>query len=176
MKNKKLVLKKLIIAGIIKHGDFVLKSGKKSNVYFDFRDLAGHPELMDDICDLMAEVINKDRADLLVGLPYASLPIASVLSVKTGIPMIYSRKETKKYGTKKKIEGIYREGQNCIIVDDVVSSGLSKKDAIKELKINKLFPKYSLVIVDREESENKGLNIKSLWKKSEIIEVFDSHS
>jgi len=60
---------------------------------------------------------------LVTGVPYTALPISTVISSKYNVPMIIKRKEAKEYGTKKLIEGIYKSGDRCVIIDDIITSG-----------------------------------------------------
>ncbi len=63
--------------------------------------------------------------DLVCGVPYTALPMATLLAVRQKVPMVISRKEEKTYGTKKSVDGVYREGQSVLIMEDVVTSGIS---------------------------------------------------
>jgi orotate phosphoribosyltransferase len=74
---------------IIKRGEYTLKDGSRSAYYFDFRYLISDPMLMNLIADALAEKVKMVGAELLVGIPYASLPIASVMSSRHDIPMVY---------------------------------------------------------------------------------------
>lgn len=65
------------------------------------------------------------KFDTICGVPYTALPVSTLMSVKTNKPMVLRRKEAKAYGTKQLVEGKYKEGNKCIIVEDVISTGSS---------------------------------------------------
>jgi uridine monophosphate synthetase len=81
----------------------------------------------ENIADLMWEfaLLQSIECNQLCGVPYAALPIAALISSHTKIPMVMRRKEAKKHGTKKLIEGKFNPGDKCVIVEDVVTSGSS---------------------------------------------------
>ena len=162
--------KELILKHFVKRGEFVLRDGSKSSNYFDFRELIGHPKILDLITNDLTKMMTEIKPELIAGLPYASLPIATVISVKSGVPMIYRRKEIKDYGTKKDVEGIYEKGQKVLIVDDVITSGGSKKEIIEALIQKGLIIIGILVIVDRRKTRGdfEGVPVYSLFLETDF--------
>lgn len=116
------------------------------------------------------------KCDHLCGVPYTALPIATLLSVQAKKPMLMRRKEAKSYGTKKMIEGHYKAGQTCLIVEDVVTSGSSVLETVNDLRKEGLKVENAIIILDREQGgsenlENNNVQIKSLFKMSKLIEI-----
>ncbi|WP_185873402.1 orotate phosphoribosyltransferase [Blattabacterium cuenoti] len=165
--------------GIIKFGKFTLKSGINSPVYIDFRPIASKPKLLIELSHLLLEIVPSNKFELICGVPYAALPIATALSLITNIPLIIKRKENKGYGTKKMIEGIYKKGQNCLLIEDVITSGASLLKTIIDIEKEGLIVKNIISILDREQGgieniKNIGYNIQSLFKIKEVINILNN--
>uniref|UniRef100_A0A0A9XLL2 orotate phosphoribosyltransferase n=1 Tax=Lygus hesperus TaxID=30085 RepID=A0A0A9XLL2_LYGHE len=105
-----------------------------------------------------AKVLGHYQFDRIVGLPYAALPIASAISLEMNVPLIYPRREAKAYGTKAAIEGEYKAGERVVIIDDLVSTGETKVEAIDKLKSVGLKIVAIVVLIDREMGAKKFLN------------------
>lgn len=116
----------------IVEGEFKLKNGEISNVYYDIKGIISNPELFRLVCDNLIRILpnNLINYSLIYGIPYGGLPIASYLSITNNKGLIYSRNKKKEYGTKKLVEGRYRAGQRVIIIDDVITTGGSLKESI----------------------------------------------
>ena len=162
---------------IIKFGKFTLKSGIESPFYVDLRPLASDPKILKKLAELLLEILPKDnKLDLICGVPYAALPMATVMSLLSDIPLIIKRKEVKGYGTKKLIEGIYKQGQSCLLVEDVITSGKSLLETIAEVEKEGLKVSDIVVVLDRQQGgkellEQKGYRVHSLFTITEVVEI-----
>lgn len=118
----------------------------------------------------------KLTCDHVCGVPYTALPIATLISIKNSKPMLVRRKEAKDYGTRKMIEGKYNAGDNCLIIEDVVTSGSSILDTVKDLRAEGIAVTDAVVVVDREQggaaniAEN-SVRMHSLFTLSYLLNV-----
>ena len=147
----------LLSAGCIKFGDFTLKSGLKSPIYIDLRQIITYPKLLEQIAAAYLPILRPLSFDRLAGLPYAAIPIATAISLAGNYPMIYPRKEAKSYGTKAEIEGEYHAGETAVIIDDLTTTGGSKFEAIEKLTGAGLVVKDVVVLVDRQSGAKESL-------------------
>jgi uridine monophosphate synthetase len=147
----------LLSAGCIKFGEFTLKSGLKSPIYIDLRQIITYPKLLQQIADAYLPVLRPLSFDRIAGLPYAAIPIATAISLAGNYPMIYPRKEAKTYGTKAEIEGEYHAGETVAVIDDLATTGGSKFEAIEKLTGVGLVVKDVVVLVDRQSGAKESL-------------------
>ena len=147
----------LLSAGCIKFGEFTLKSGLKSPIYIDLRQIISHPKLLQQIGAAYLPILAQLKFDRIAGLPYAAIPIATEICVQGGYPMIYPRKEIKAYGTKAEIEGEHQAGETVVVIDDLATTGGSKFEAIEKLTAAGLKVKDVVVLIDRQSGAKEAL-------------------
>ena len=147
----------LLSAGCIKFGDFSLKSGLKSPIYIDLRQIISHPKLLAEVAQAYLPILSMLQFSRIAGLPYAAIPIATAISLAGNYPMIYPRKEAKSYGTKAEIEGEYHAGETVIVIDDLATTGGSKFEAIEKLTGAGLVVKDVVVLIDRQSGAKESL-------------------
>ncbi|CAH8288440.1 unnamed protein product [Schistosoma turkestanicum] len=82
---------------------------------------------------------------------FASELFAKCISVRKNIPLVMCRKEAKSYGTKQMIEGVWKHGQNCVIIEDVITSGSSISSVVQLLRQSGLCIEHAFVMIDREQ-------------------------
>jgi len=147
----------LLDAGCIKFGEFTLKSGLKSPIYIDLRQIITYPKLLVEIAQAYLPLLSSLQFSRIAGLPYAAIPIATAISLAGNYPMIYPRKEVKTYGTKAEIEGEYHAGETVVVIDDLATTGGSKFEAIEKLTSAGLVVKDVVVLVDRQSGAKESL-------------------
>jgi len=103
-------------------GEFKLRSGLISNEYFDKYRFESPPELLKQIAEGLVELLPAGVQGL-AGLELGGVPLATALSLETGIPAVYVRKEAKTYGTCNLVEGGEFAGKRLVVVEDVITSG-----------------------------------------------------
>jgi uridine monophosphate synthetase len=139
----------LVDLSAIKFGDFTLASGQRSPIYIDLRLLVSAPALLALAADAYSAIVSDITADRLAGVPYAALPIATAVSLRTGLPMIYTRKEVKTHGLGKDVEGLWQPGERVVIIEDVITSGSSIITTAEKLRALGLIVEDVVVLIDR---------------------------
>jgi orotate phosphoribosyltransferase len=162
--------------GAVKFGEFKLKSGMMSPIYIDLRLLISYPKILKLIAGAMIEIARDLDFDVIAGIPYTALPMATAISMEMDWPMVYARKEVKDYGTKKKLEGVYKKGDTALIIDDLITTGDSKFETIEPFEAAGLKVKDIVVLVDREQGggrllQEKGYRLHSVIGINEILDI-----
>ena len=162
---------------IIKFGDFTLASGKKSSYYIDLRLVASFPhifrKMIKNLQKLVSEKTGLDNFDSLVSVPTGGLVIGSALAIETVKPLIYVRNKPKDYGTTKSIEGKIFSGMKVALIDDVITTGNSVINGIKQLKDAGLSISDVYVIINRLEGANNTLELEkvNLYQLTDVLEI-----
>ena len=158
---------------MIQFGKFTLASGRESDYYVDMKKAITDPGILGEIGQMMAGKITREDADKIAGPALGAVPIATAVSLATGIPMLMIRKSRKGYGTSKLIEGDLEEGDRVVVVEDVTTTGNSLLKAVEAVEDNGGVVIRALVAVDREEGarenlQKKGIKLEPLVTKSDF--------
>lgn len=119
---------------------FTWASGMRSPIYCDNRITLSHPEVRDLIKNAFAQECEKlGKLDVIIGVATAGIPHGALLADVLGLPFAYVRSKAKAHGRQNQIEGEILEGQNALVIEDLISTGgsaLQAVDIIREAKVN----------------------------------------
>ncbi len=178
------MLEKLILdmydVGMIKFGEFTLKSGKQSYVYADIRTAISYPDIFVSLCDLIYSKMDGLKYDSICGVPYSALTFASGIAYAHKIPMLLKRKEAKGYGTKKILEGNHQAGDTCLIIEDVVTTGMSIGETTEVLEVDGIKITDIVCFINRnqggkEKLESLGYKLHSITDLYMVLDVLYKH-
>ena len=112
---------------------FTWASGLKSPIYTDNRLTISYPEVRQAIFNGMVEQIKLhfSEANVIAGTATAGIPHAAWVAQNMELPMIYVRTKPKDHGQGKQIEGVLKEGQKVVVIDDLISTGGSVLNAVR---------------------------------------------
>jgi len=172
-------LKELLRTKSFKRGKFTLSSGEESSVFFDVKMTSLDPEGAWLSADLILDMLEGQRIRAVGGLAVGACPIVSAVCVRshergTPISAFYVRKEEKKHGTQRKIEGLeLRKGDRVVVVDDVATKGGSMLDAIRPVEELGCEVVRTIVVVDREQGagerlKDAGYTLESIFKRCDL--------
>jgi orotate phosphoribosyltransferase len=181
--RKNNVTKKVELAKILhnidalKFGVFKLTSGKVSPYYIDLRIVPSFPDAFRQICDFYGESITSQvglkNFDRIAGVPIAGIPFASQIAYNLKKPFLYVRKGVRLHGRQRRVEGILVSGDRVLLVDDLVTTGLTLKKAAKAVTAEGGIVKEAVALLDREEGGKEnlakyGIQLHALLKISEV--------
>jgi orotate phosphoribosyltransferase len=156
-------------------GSFVLRSGLTADRYFDKYRFESDPSLLADIVEELTALV-PPGTDGLAGLELGGVPIATMLSARTGLPAFFVRKQAKKYGTERICEGGDVRDLRLLVVEDVVTTGGQILLSAQDLRAEGAVVDHALCVIDRdaggsEVTAAEGIELRSLFTMSELGSV-----
>jgi orotate phosphoribosyltransferase len=153
-------------------GTFRLRSGRLATEYFDKYRFESDPVLLREIAEVAVGRIPAGT-DGLAGLELGGVPIATALSLLSGLPLYFVRKEAKKYGTERLVEGGDVEGLRLLVVEDVTTSGGQIVMSVDDLRAAGAVVTDALCVIDRESGAGahlaaSGITLHALFTTSDL--------
>ena len=145
----------LVAASYLK-GDFVLRSGRRSNRYFDKFLFETDPELLRRLARHLAVLVPRDT-HRLAAPELGAVLLGGAVSMETGLPLVLVRKEPKGYGTAKQLEGGFKAGERVTVIEDVVTTGGDSLRSIEALTNAGLDVIHLVVVLDRGEGGEENI-------------------
>ncbi|OIP03350.1 MAG: orotate phosphoribosyltransferase [Bacteroidetes bacterium CG2_30_32_10] len=111
-------------------------SGWKSPIYCDNRKTLSYPQIRNFIRDEMVKLIREEygEPEVIAGVATAGIPLGVLVAQDLGLPFIYVRSEEKKHGLENQIEGVLEANKAVVIIEDLVSTGMSSLKAVDAIK------------------------------------------
>lgn len=153
-------------------GSFTLRSGRTSATYFDKYLFEGDPAVLRQVAAHMTPLIPAGT-EVLAGLELGGVPVATALSLATGLPAAFVRKEAKGYGTAKLAEGTDIAGKQVLVVEDVISTGGQVARSTNDLRQCGALVDHVLCVIDRSEGNvaelhGLGVEVRSLFTIADL--------
>jgi orotate phosphoribosyltransferase len=137
-------------------GTFTLRSGRTSTEYFDKYRFEASPEILEQIAERMVPLI-PTGAQVLAALELGGVPVGTLLSHLSRLPVAFVRKAAKKYGTARLCEGADVAGKAVTIVEDVVTSGGQVVLSANDLRALGARVEHAMCVIDRSEGGTEAL-------------------
>jgi len=168
----------------IKFGLFQLSSGKTSPYYIDLRVIPSFPDAFQEICDFYDKYLNNEigvkNFDRIAAVPVAGIIFASQIAYNLKKPFLYMRKGVRLHGRERRVEGVLASGDRVLLIDDLITTGLTLKKAADAVRAEGGVITDAVVFLDREEGgkqmlEKNGIKLHALLKITEIANsLYDS--
>jgi orotate phosphoribosyltransferase len=169
-------LAEALVAHAYLEGDFLLRSGKRSRYYLDKYRFETRPDLLKPLGERIAAEVREHAPDAtrLAGPELGAVALAASASLASGLPFLIVRKAAKDYGTSKRIEGVYEDGECICLVEDVVTSGGALLESVDALREAGLVVHTAVCVVDREEGGADALarhavRLRPLFRAGDLL-------
>src|SRR5208282_5721456 len=137
-------------------GEFILRSGRKSNYYLDKYRFETQPDVLVELGKLFAEKVT-EKVDRIAGAELGAVPLAAATAMACGKPFVIVRNQKKDYGTGKLVEGVLNAGETVLIVEDVLTTGGQVIEAAKSLKDAGAKIDRIVAVIDRQEGARQNI-------------------
>lgn len=167
-----MILGQLIFDASYLTGNFTLRSGVYSNEYFDKYRFESDPVILKAIAEEFAKIL-PPQTEVLAGLELGGIPLVTALSLHTGLPCVFVRKEAKTHGTQKLVEGPDFAGKNLCVVEDVVTTGGQIISSIESLRQLGAIANEALCVIVRggkaiQNMEESGIHLQTLFTMADL--------
>ena len=169
--NRDSLAKKIADTAVL-HGEFTLRSGRKSTWYIDKYLFTTKPEILTSLGEMFSERI-PDTATLLAGAELGGIPLVTTAAMASNLPCIFIRNQKKEYGTSRQLEGVLTSDDRVVIVEDVATTGGQVLEAAATIQEIGATVVAIIAVIDRcegakENIESAGYKFESLFTTKDL--------
>lgn len=169
--NKEALAKRIAETAVL-HGDFTLRSGRKSLWYIDKYLFTTQPDILSALGTLFAQRI-PESTTLLAGAELGGIPLVTTASMATKLPCIFIRNQKKEYGTARQLEGTLRSEDRVVIVEDIATTGGQVLEAAETIQAIGATVESIIAVIDRcegarEHIESAGFSFQSIFTTADL--------
>ena len=153
-------------------GEFTLRSGATATDYFDKFQFEARPDLLAAVAAALAPLVPEDT-EVLAGLELGGIPIVTALSLHTGLPAAFVRKQAKTYGTARLAEGADVAGRRVLVVEDVATTAGQMLLSTADLRERGALVGTAVVVIDRETGGREAMagvdvELRALFTRTDL--------
>lgn len=165
-------LAKRIAEVALLHGEFTLRSGRKSHYYLDKYLFSTQPDVLAELGRMFADRLG-EGVTKLAGAELGGIPLVTAASLASGLPCLFIRNQKKDYGTAKQLEGKLEPTDRVVLVEDVGTTGGQVLEAIKVIESFGATLVKVIYTIDREEGarenvQQAGYTFEALFTKTDL--------
>jgi orotate phosphoribosyltransferase len=149
-------------------GTFQLRSGRTTTEYFDKYLFEADPSLLRRVTGAMESLV-PPGTELLGGLELGGIPLATMLSSRTGLPALFVRKQAKEHGTRRLVEGPEVSGRNVTLIEDIITTGGAARSAAHALRAAGATVTTVVCVIDRADIPGQALADVELETRSVFL-------
>ena len=169
--EKETLAKKITDTAVL-HGEFTLRSGRKSTWYIDKYLFTTQPDILRVLGEMFANNISSSTT-LLAGAELGGIPLVTTAALASGLPCIFIRNQKKEYGTSRQLEGKLSGDDNVVIVEDIATTGGQVLEAAEIIKESGATVEAIIAVIDRcegarENIESAGYQFVSLFTTQDL--------
>jgi orotate phosphoribosyltransferase len=153
-------------------GTFRLRSGQYAAEYFDKYQFEARPELLAAVANHLIPLLPAE-CEVLAGLELGGVPIATAVSLRSGLPLAFVRKAAKAYGTERLAEGFAISGRRVVVIEDVVTTGGQVIESVRALRAEGAVIDNAVCVIDRQAGggsrlANEGIHLSALFVRDDL--------
>lgn len=174
MRDRESFFDLLLDAGALQFGDFQLTSGVQAPFYLDLRLAVSSPALLRRCGEELARLVGDLQVQRLAAVPLGGLPLGVAAALSAELPLLYTRKEVKRHGAGRQVEGGFAPGERVAVVEDLVTTGGSLLQAVELLRAAGLDVAHAVALTVRGPDapanlRAAGIRLQAVFELGEVL-------